>query len=327
MMIGRPEQRFRLRPDVQRVRRRGGQVVLVSGAGRPLRISRAGDMLAGLLTGGATLGELATHLRSTHPRVVEVHVDAAVRRFLDALAAAAMLEGSAAARMPGRMVTTVDVERLIRRVAEPLTRLPAFTAWLVPAASIAGLCVSALYIRTETPRLVDILDHFTWAGLAICGAFVVPLHEFAHAITASLLGVRAIEFGFDPGPLAIVRPFVRTPGAIAAGRGRRCAIAAAGPAMDSIVCGVAACAAIAWPTADIPRFVFLGSLLALIASTGPLHDGDGCHMLTAWLDDDLAREAALIRQSPLSSRRTVWLYRIAAVMHTAVAALLLWWLR
>jgi hypothetical protein len=326
-MTGRQEGRLRLRPDVQRVRRGGGQVILVSGAGRPLRISPAGDRLAGLLTGGATLAELIAHLRSNHPRVVGVDVDAAVRRFLDVLAGAAMLEGTAAPPSPGPMRAAVDVQRLIRHLAAPLARLPVLTTWLAPVAPVAAICISAFYIREEAPRLVNLIDHFTWAGLAVFGAFVVPLHELGHAVTASLLGVRVIEVGLDPRPLGLVRPFVRTPDAIAAGRGHRFAIAAAGPAMDAVVCGAAACAALAWPSGDIPRFVFLCSLLALIASTGPLHDGDGSHMLTAWLDDDLARESALLKRSPLSSPGTVRLYRIAAVVHTAVAALVLWWLR
>ena len=96
--------------------------------------------------------------------------------------------------------------------------------------------------------------------------------------------------------------------------------------MDLSVAGVAALASLhpAPAVAEPARFLFLASLLTAVAGTTPLQEGDGSHMLEALLDDELARHSALSRRrSPLSSARSVALYRAAAATHLLLSGVLL----
>ena len=78
---------------------------------------------------------------------------------------------------------------------------------------------------------------------------------------------------------------------------------------------------------NVARFLFCCTLVSLLRSTNPIREGDGSHMLEAWLGDEFARRSSLSRnRSQFSTGLTVRRYRLACLLHTGAAVALLVWL-
>jgi putative peptide zinc metalloprotease protein len=111
-------------------------------------------------------------------------------------------------------------------------------------------------------------------------------------------------------------------------------IPAAGPIVDLCSAGVVAWILILSPqlgtaAVEVLVYIFVLSMLFVYFDTNPLTASDGCHMLEAVLDDELARKSALSKQpATLSNQKGITVYRRACMVHLtlAIIALLYWWL-
>lgn len=328
-----PPPQYVLRDRVARVRR-DRMVVLVSPVdGRSVRISKVGEELIPLLAGGASLDEMARHLNRRFPGAGDVRFK--LRRFLEQLADAGLLADRDAAkrRRPLRRIDLLQLDGAARRVAAVLRTLPRDLGWgLVWALALfSAMGIAALVLSGKLPHPRELATGFSWAGMLFLLLVILPLHEFAHAVAARLAGIRVgaaglAVHGFVPGPYVDTGNIYQL-----ADRRSRFWIPAAGPLVDLAACGTAAWMivtgsdALGSTAAGAMPFLFLASLIMLLMNLNPLMPSDGSNMLSALLNDELARRSAIsLRASPLSRPMDVAIYRIVTSLFWQGLAVLLW---
>jgi putative peptide zinc metalloprotease protein len=320
----------RLKPNLARIKRDGGQVILVDpkGVAPAVRLSPVADQVMPLLLRGAATGEMAAHLSARYPAARDVHRK--LEAFLGQLGRSGMLDSVEAAprrRPRAPRFPLVDPDPVAHALARFLARVPRLVRRAVlymAILSAAGAIGWVLARDPLRPQLVGIARDFELAGLLVFILVLLPLHELAHAIACRAAGVPVRRAGLVLHGYLVPGPYVDTSDAyLVRERGRRFLIPAAGPLIDLLVAGAAAGVVIATggvgPWAGPAAFLLLLALLILIADLNPFGPTDGSHMLEAWLDDELARVTALgrgrSRMSPVS-----WKYRLACMAWLAMAA-------
>jgi putative peptide zinc metalloprotease protein len=249
----------------------------------------------------------------------------ALLTFLGQLDSAGILEGAedAPASKKGRRVLDVNLDSAAQRCARLLSGVPPVVrrAFLWTSLCLAFVAVCFTLDAAGRPRLANFVGQVTLPGLAAIVLFVIPAHEFGHAVASRLSGIPAFA-RVELGRLSFPKIYVSTPGAWSAPWQVRFFISGAGPASDLILCGVAGGLFLAVPEGGVLgrscALVFFFTLLSLAYGTCPLLDGDGSHMLQALLDDDRVRLVALHRAKTRFTRPwQVWTYRCSAVVHLA----------
>jgi hypothetical protein len=319
----------RLAPQVRAVRRPTG-LLLVGPGGNPVMVSPLAGEVLHLLVAGVRVGELARELQALRPRAGDTPVKLAV--FLDRLGQAGLLEGREAAGAAEPRLK-IPVDGLARRVTAAVRPLPPRVLACVPgalaAASLAGL--GGLLARPDRPRLTHLRAGATQAVLVLPAMGL--LHELGHALACRLIGVPSGPLTLRMSRLGVPRPAVRTPGAWGVEEAaRRAWIPAGGPLVDLLTGGAAA-----WwlllrgpdhGHSSTPRLLALYALMAVDVGTSPIPVGDGSHLLEALLDDEFARDAALLgRRSPFVRPGSARTYRVVCLTHALASAMLIHRLR
>jgi putative peptide zinc metalloprotease protein len=277
-----------------------------------MRLSAQAVKLWPILRTGVRLSEMVVFLRSQHP--ANRDIDAQVAKFVEALAAANMLADSPRPKQRpiGRAGRILD--RLASVIARPLMVAPRLSTAI--AIFLAALAIVIVAKALALPRPSAMLTSRTFIAFFGYMLFVTPLHELAHAVVARAAGLRISECGFMI--RGVPRPYVAIPRVAAASRRQRVAIALAGPFVDLVACAIASFIVINGRGGDASAAIIVWSLATVLTSMSPLTDGDGCHALSAALNDELARRSALGERSRLTHRRTVRVYRLAIVLHVVI---------
>ena len=285
------------------------------------------------MVAGAEIDALATELRVRHPRARDLNEKLTI--FLDRLWSAGLLEGSEPRSSPPGRRVEIRIDPLARAVASMLRWVPRSLAIAaiatMAAVSLCGLLL--LILEARQPRLRYLFDHMTICGVLVIVLVLVPLHELGHAVTCRLLGMPCGPLGIRLSRVALPRPYVDTSPAWGLEQTRlRAWIPAGGPLMDVLVGGAAAWMLIACDPSDelksILRLVFLYAWIAVNVGTSPLPVGDGSHILEALLNDEFARDAALLgRRNRFVRPHSVWIYRAACVGHVLYTGTLFFTLR
>jgi putative peptide zinc metalloprotease protein len=301
-------------------------------------VSAVAGGLVPLLARGASLAELADHLREARPAAR--NVERRLAAFVASLEAGGLLDGREATDAPAprrrrsRRIRLGNPDRIAARLAGALMRIPRparrWLSWALVLASCTGIALVELGMLWPHAGTGGIgFDPFAVAALLLV---VVPLHELAHAVACRAAGAPVSEAGIAIHGGLIPGPYVDTSLAYrVADRWRRFWIPAAGPLIDLIAAGAAAWVVVwtggAGAVGHAAGFLLVLCLFFLFFDTTPLTASDGSRMLEAGLDDELARRSALIgrRARALSPPPVVAVYRLAGAMHTAVGILLLNW--
>ena len=310
---------------------RSGAELLTGPDQRQLLVSPVATEIWDSLVHGSSVRELTMQLQESHPHARDIPEK--VVAFLDRLWDAGLLEGSDQPRPPAPTVA-LPLDHLARRLAGPLLRLPR-PARVVLLAAIGGGSLAELtraVTRSDRTRLTAALRDVSPPGVAAVLAAMV-LHEMGHAVACRLVGVPSGPLEFRVTRFGAPRPRVVTPLAhrVESPTGRAL-IAAGGPGVDLLL-GAAA----AWASGrtdprssagSIARLLTVYSLIALDVGTSPIVDGDGSHLLQALLNDECARETALLgRRGRFANPRNVRIYRAVSAVHVACSAGLIWRLR
>lgn len=325
---------YALGAGVARVRREGKVILVNPEDGTSVRISKIGGELIPLLAQGATLAELERHLRARFPGAGDLRFK--LKRFLGQLSDSGLL-GQARTARPSRggyRVAVFSPDAPARFLARLVTALPRDLGWglLWALVLLAAGGIAALVVQGALPHPARIVTGFSWWGMLVILAVMLPLHEFAHALACRLAGqpvgkAGLIVHGFMPGPFVDTRA-----AALVEGRLGRFWIPAAGPLVDLAVCGAAAWVLLTAPGTGLPpegvriaAFVFLAAAAILVMNLNPLTASDGSHMIEALRDDELLRHSALrMRGARLSRPVDVAVYRVIASLYWQGLAVLLW---
>lgn len=327
---------YRLRDDVEIIRRQSAILLFGSRDERAVRASPAALHLLPLLRDGADFERLHTCLRSLQPAAADIRTKLAA--FLDTLVRSGLvIDAAAAPAQTGRrrhQWPLLDLDPLAGAMATTLAPL-AGRRGVMAAALLALLAATAVAVaawRGALPPLPDAIAHLHWGGVGLFVLLVVPIHECAHAVACRLAGIpvgRAgilLHGGLIPGPYVDTSQSYRL-----ADRWRRFMIPAAGPLVNLAAAGASAVLLLAggWSagtTAVLQGFATI-SLLFVYFDTNPFAGSDGSHCIEALLDDELARRHALRPATAGSATDSVRRYRLAALLHSVTAALLfwLWW--
>lgn len=313
---------FRLRPGVQRVRRRAGYVWLVSAEGTPLRASATVDDLWPLLTEGVRFDDLAARLRARYPRAHDI--EPKLTAFLHRLRAAHLLEGDETTTgLRPKVLFKFDPDPLARTIALPVQCLPRAVTLTLLGVTVgaAVLGIGLVLVSPSGPRFIHLMTRFSALGLALATLIMVPLHELGHLLACRLMGQPAAEAGVRLDRYRLPRPYVVTPTVLLTDdRWVRFWVPCGGPLADLLVGG-----AVAWvilATGSTPsvtpalRFLLMATVVNVIVGTCPIPSGDGSHTLEALLGDEFARRSALSgRRSHFTSPHTVLYYRLACLAH------------
>ena len=327
-----------LREGVARVRRVRGQTVLVSPDGSSAtRIGKVGEELLPLLVRGAEVEGLAAFLQRQHPRAQDISVK--LDQFLAELNRSGVLATSRRpverARSRAKRFALFNPDRLAKELAESWCRIPAFHSLglitLLVVIAATGL-VAAWLMDSRWLNPLGLIARFDPIGLAVFVFMVVPLHELSHAVACRVAGVPVTAAGIILHAHVIPGPYVETTSAYRiADRWRRFWIPATGPLVNFLASGAAAWTVVLTGGNGLvgraSLYVLLLSGLFVYLDTNPLIASDGSHMLEALLEDELARATAVSRRrAGLSRRSVIRTYRLVAVAHVIVAALIVAWL-
>lgn len=337
---------YRLRDDVEIIRRQSAILLFGSSDERAVRASPAAIHLLPLLRDGADFERLHACLRSLQPAAADIR--AKLGMFLDTLVRSGLVidpaAGAPAVRIRRRhQWPLLDLDPLARTLAGALAplqgRAGALVALLVALAAMAAIAAAA--VGGALPALPAAIEHLHWAGVALFALLVVPLHELGHAVACRLAGIPVGHAGILLHGRLIPGPYVDTSQSYRlASRWRRFMIPAAGPLINLSAAGASAAALLhgGWSTeaTAILQGLLTASLLFVYFDTNPFVASDGSHCIEALLDDELARRHAFrpARAQPgrpaghaAGPAASVNWYRRAAVIHSVVAAALfwLWW--
>lgn len=320
--------RVRLEPGVRRVRRSGALLLLAPG-GNPVIVSPLVDEIWDLLVGGVTVDELAAALRGHRPHARDVSAKLDV--FLGRLRRAGLLEGSGYRPSSARRGIELPIDPVASACATLLGRAPRpLLVTVIAGSAVASLDgFRRLLRRANHPRIRDLPEDLSVEGALIVVLVLAPLHELGHAVACRVAGVPAGPAGIRFSSVVVPRPYVRT--SVAWGieqKSRRWWIPAGGPLVDLLIGGCAAWALLLFDPPDaarsLARLVALYALIAINVGTSPIPVGDGSHLLEALLDDDFARNAALLRRPSRFVRpRSVRIYRLVCAAHIGCSAALM----
>ena len=310
---------------------RSGAELLTGPNQRQLLVSPVATEIWDSLVHGSSVRELTMQLQESHPHARDIPEK--VVAFLDRLWDAGLLEGSDQPPPPPPPFV-LPLDDLARCLAGPLLRLPRPARVTVLAAVVGGslAAVTRAVTRSDRPRLTAVLRDVSLPGVAAILAAMV-LHEMGHAVACRLVGVPSGPLEFRVTRLGVPRPRLVTPLAHSVeSPTARALIAAGGPGADLLL-GAAA----VWASGrtdpkssagSIARLLTVYSLVALNVGTSPVVDGDGSHLLQSLLNDECARETALLgRRGRFANPRNIRIYRAVCAVHVACSAGLIWRLR
>jgi hypothetical protein len=331
-----PPGTIRLRPTVRQIPLADGHSILYAPGSAPVRVTAAAKEIWPMLVTGARLDELAGRLSLLHPKARDSRERLEI--FLSQLRSSGLLEdapvkNTTRAKRKVRMLFDLDV--LAARLARMVSWLPN-PFWILITTVAAGMAVIGawlLLVSSAKPRFFDAFTHFSVLGFIAVLTVVIPLHEIGHALACRLSCVRVGFLGLRRGLLGLPLPFVETPEMfLVANRWKRFQVSAAGLFSDLLLGGAAAWIVLWSGTGSLlgnaARFVFLYCLMTLNVGTSPMQAGDGSNMLSALLNDDFVRPAALLRQASRFSTKThVWIYWSACIAHLVFTGALVWYLR
>ena len=320
---------LQLRPGVTLVNRAGRQHILVSPEGNAVRVSPLAAELMPMLSRGSSLEELLSAIQRERPGAPEA--EAVLGRFLEILRHAGLLgRPQVTHRQRSNSYAFLNIDPFALTVTKAAQTLPRSLVWLtllllafLALAPVAGLFHSGFRIRPEM-----VLWLFNPIGILCFFLVSVPAHELAHALACRAFGAPVRAAGVILFAHFLPVPFVDPSYAYRIERRLpRAAIAAAGPFVDLLTCGVGAWfvspAHHSLAFAGAGHTLFLLGLAFVFFDTTPFTPSDGSHVLEALLNDERARQDAL--SSPaVNPRPSLRKYRLACGVHTALALSLFW---
>lgn len=331
MGIDHSNERISFRPGLRVVQRAEHIVLFSAGDARAARIPRAASPLLRLLEQGAQRSEMQRALQTAYPGdpTIAIKLD----RFLFRLEEAGLLDSGGAGienRGSWRRWNLLDIDPVARRCAQVLSALPRLPSNLLlttlTAFSLAG--IAAVLSASPHPDFQLLVANSSVWGIAFFFFFVVPIHEFAHAVACRAAGVPVLGMGLLFHGGIIPGPFVDTSSTYAVtDRWLRFRVPIVGPLVDLWAGGIAA-----WLLrlgslsphmhASVASVMFLSTIFFFL-DTDPLLKTDGSRALEALLDDELARRAAFMKSGKtLSAKRVIWSYRFACVLYLCVVTIL-----